>query len=336
MRGGQWQVLLLMEALARRGHQQELLAPRGAPLLARAAGGGLAASALRPGWRLPAADLVHAHDAGAHTLAALRRAAPLVVSRRVAFPVRRGPLSRWKYARAARYIAVSQYVARELRSSGIPGERIDVIYDGVRLPPLERAAELRAEYRRRSAIPPEAFVAGTLAALREKPYVPLLEAVLDKPVEMLIATADLPEGRRLDSSAMPNVHFFRPEQDVSPFLFALDAFVYLSESEGLGSAALLAMAHGLPVIASDAGGLPEIVRDGETGLLIDNSTEELRAALERLLARPEQAAALGRQGRALVERCASDDIMAEQTEQTYQKAVQGPTSKVQSRSGPGV
>jgi glycosyltransferase involved in cell wall biosynthesis len=135
---------------------------------------------------------------------------------------------------------------------------------------------------------------------------------------------------------MPNVHFFRPEQDVSPFLFALDAFVYLSESEGLGSAALLAMAHGLPVIASDAGGLPEIVRDGETGLLIDNSTEELRAALERLLARPEQAAALGRQGRALVERCASDDIMAEQTEQTYQKAVQGPTSKVQSRSGPGV
>ena len=56
------------------------------------------------------ADIVHAHDARAHTLAAIAARAPFVVSRRVAFPVKRSLLSQWKYRQAKRYLAVSQFV----------------------------------------------------------------------------------------------------------------------------------------------------------------------------------------------------------------------------------
>ena len=77
-------------------------------------------------------DLIHAHDARSHTLAALIPGARLIVSRRVAFPVK----SRWKYTRAGRYIAVSEHVKSVLTAAGIAPEKIDVVYDGV--PLLER------------------------------------------------------------------------------------------------------------------------------------------------------------------------------------------------------
>ena len=120
MRGGQWQALYLCEGLAARGHAVVLLARE--PLRRAAAARGIDA---RPwgamGW--PAADIVHAHDARSHTTAALAARAPLVVSRRVAFPVRRGPLSAWKYRRAAHYIAVSEFVRRRLLEAGVPQDR---------------------------------------------------------------------------------------------------------------------------------------------------------------------------------------------------------------------
>src|SRR5580658_8040168 len=113
MRGGQHQVLLLMRALERRGHRQLLLARPGSPLVKEF-------GAVPLGARLPAGfDIIHAHDSAAHTRALTSRL-PLVVARRVAFPVKRGILSQWKYRRASHYIAVSNFVAGELQRAGIP------------------------------------------------------------------------------------------------------------------------------------------------------------------------------------------------------------------------
>src|SRR5205814_749675 len=78
-------------------------------------------------------DVVHAHDARAHTLASLAPT-PFVVSRRVAFPLKRTPVSRFKYARPACFLAVSQYVGDVLVEAGIPPGKIAVVYDGVPLP----------------------------------------------------------------------------------------------------------------------------------------------------------------------------------------------------------
>lgn len=318
MRGGQWQLLLLAQALRRRGHEQEILASAGCPLLERARRAGLAARPLRWRWRLPKADVVHAHDARGHTLAALKGGKPLVVSRRVAFPIGRGWLSRWKYARADHYIAVSRCVARELALAGAPAEKITVVYDGVPLPDSARAVDLRADFRHGLDLRADDFVAGAITALQEKPITPLLEAAGRQPrLRVLIASSDTRTA--LSGEYPDNVRFLQPESDISPLLFSLDVFVHLSESEGLGSAALLAMAHGIPVIASNVGGLPEIVRPGETGWLVRNTAEEVGTALEAAFADPVRRMEMGRRGRQFVEAQATDDIMAARTETVYRE-----------------
>ena len=137
MHGGQWQALYLVERLS----DAVLLARAGSPLYAEAARRKLNVRALS--FRALAmaareADLVHVHDARAHTLAAIAGVAPLVVSRRVAFPVKRGFFSLWKYARAALYLAVSKYVVARLMDAGIRGAKIQVVHDGVPLPEPSR------------------------------------------------------------------------------------------------------------------------------------------------------------------------------------------------------
>ena len=137
MRGGQWQALHLMRGLREQGVETRLLAREGTMLLAEAALLGMEVSTFSR-LRLRAwsrwASLVHVHDAKAHYEAALLSRVPIVVSRRVAFPIRRGLLSRWKYSRAALYLAVSRAVARELEAAGVPAAKIRVVYDAVPVP----------------------------------------------------------------------------------------------------------------------------------------------------------------------------------------------------------
>src|SRR5512143_3960219 len=133
MRGGQWQAVYLVERLS----GAVLLARAGSPLFQEAARRKLDVRALS--FRALAAavkstDLVHVHDARSHTLAAVAGGAPLVVSRRVAFPVKRGFFSLWKYARASLYLAVSKYVAARLMEAGVRGAKIRVVHDGIPLP----------------------------------------------------------------------------------------------------------------------------------------------------------------------------------------------------------
>jgi len=275
MRGGQRQVLLLMRALERRGYRQLLLACRDSPLVK-------AAGATPLGTRLPSGfDLIHAHDATAHTRALTSRL-PLVVSRRVAFPVKQGLLSRWKYARATHYIAVSNFVAGELRRAGVPAAKITVIYDGVELPEPP-APRTHAGFR-----------FGFIHAAPEKPQHLFEEAAGDR-------------GVILQPSRLP------------ADLAMVDALVYLSNSEGLGSGILLAMAYGLPVIASNVGGIPEIVADGRTGLLVENNVAAIRAALDTLTRDPARARTMGAAGRDWVASHATDAIMAERTEAVYRQ-----------------
>jgi glycosyltransferase involved in cell wall biosynthesis len=78
-------------------------------------------------------------------------------------------------------------------------------------------------------------------------------------------------------------------------------FVYITHSEGLGSGALLAMSAGVPVVASRVGGLPEIIRHGENGLLVENRAEAIAAAIRQLLDDPPWARRLALAGRHTVE-----------------------------------
>src|SRR3989442_1604702 len=138
LRGGQRQLLLLAKGLKKRGHVQVILARLNGTLYEECLRRKLPVMPIGPAriaLEARQADLIHAHDARSHTLAALVAAGrPLIVSRRVAFPVRTGPASRWKYERASRFLAVSEFVKQCLMEAGVPCEKISVVYDGVELP----------------------------------------------------------------------------------------------------------------------------------------------------------------------------------------------------------
>ena len=120
------------------------------------------------------------------------------------------------------------------------------------------------------------------------------------------------------------MRIMRMGEDAGPFLAALDIFIYLSKLEGLGSAILLAMAHGLAVLANRVGGIPEIVRHQETGLLAAPVPgPELIQAARQLIDSPELRHRLGAAARKFVLAHATCDRMAAQTVAVYEELLQG-------------
>ncbi len=284
MRGGQWQALRLAQGLASAGHSVTFLSPRGSPCFEEARKSGLAVQALsalsvrRTGRQ---ADLIHAHDARSHTLAALVGGAPLIVSRRVGFPIQ-GGLSRWKYARARHFIAVSNYVKSVLIESGVAAEKISVVYDGV---PLLTPAMSNGNIIAPASVDPQKGTALAVEAARLAGATAYLSSNLE---------SDLPGS---------------------------SVFVYLTRAEGLGSAILLAMSAGVPVVASRIGGIPEIVVDGETGLLAPNDAAQIAAAILRLRQDPAFSTRLAERARQNVEERFSIKAMIDGTMRTYNRVL---------------
>ncbi len=231
------------------------------------------------------ASIVHAHDARAHTLAALASRRRFVVSRRVSFPVRRSLASFWKYRRAARFVAVSHFVARELQAAGIPKERIDVVYDAV--PAIE---------------PLEQWQPGDPA--------------------VALASTDPQKGRDLtqkacDLAGIPVIF----SDDLENDLRRASIFVYITRTEGLGSAALLAMAMGVPVVASSVGGLKELFANGVSGMLVNNNPPEIARAMRKVLEEPALAESLIANGKRRTEACFTPEHLVRGTLASYERAL---------------
>lgn len=243
MRGGQWQTFYLAEGLREHGHQVRLLANHGSHLwdMTRKAGfdvrqAGLITFFTMSNW----ADVIHVQDARTHTEAALAARKPFLVSRRVAFPVQDTWVSRKKYAKAAGYLAVSNYVAKELKRAGVPPEKIRVVPDGV------------------PDVTPARYAQHVTGLASEDP---------GKLNDLMRASA-----RRAGL----------PIQLPVSLLEAVESgilFLYLSKMEGLGSAALYAMAAGLPVVASRVGGLAETIDEGFSGILVPNDASAVAEAI---------------------------------------------------------
>lgn len=288
MRGGQIQVIMLLNGLRDAGHDCVLLARESAPLWEHARNAGVStfpANLTELWFRSKNVDLVHAHDARAHTMAAIASRVPFVVSRRVAFPVKRSFGSKWKYGRAARFLAVSKFVASELGRADVPVEKIDVVYDGVEI------AQSTAEWD------------------------PTRPAVA-------LASADPQKGRTSVERAahiagIPIIF----SADLKRDLLKASMFVYISQSEGLGSAALLAMSMGVPVIASRVGGLTEVFEDGISGLFVSNKAEDIAAAMRTLRENPALAATLIKGGRECVAEKFSKDRLIGATVDSYMRTL---------------
>ena len=227
------------------------------------------------------ADLVHAHWLPAG-LVALLTGKPFVVQlwgTDVALAQRAPWLARPILRRARAVVATSKALADAARDLG--AREATVIPTGVEIPPEPGPP----------AEPPHVLFAGRLSP--------------EKGIEdFLVATEGLPRvivgGGPIE---VPEAVGFVPPSEVAPYYGRAAVVCTPSRREGVGLAAREAMAHGRPVVATAVGGLPEAVRDGETGLLVPpRDPAALRAGIERLLGDSELRARLGTAARRYAER----------------------------------
>jgi glycosyltransferase involved in cell wall biosynthesis len=324
-RGGQAQILLLAEGLARRGVSNVLLAPPG-PLLQRARSRGLETESWRSAGdfdlfalaravsllRERTVDVVHCHSARAHALgvpaARLAGARAVIVSRRVAEAVAGHPLSALKYRLPVdRYLCVSRAVMGTLQGAGVPEGKLALVPSGVSLSPpalTEGPPSLRALI----GAPESAPVVVTPAALTpEKRHEDLLEAaraVLQQvPEARFVWLGEGPRRAALeqlrDQLGLAQRVFllgFRP--DARALMAQCTVAALASDLEGIATALIEAQADGVPVVATRVGGIPEVVQDGVSGRLVPaRDPSALAAALIEVLTQPERARAWSGQAR---------------------------------------
>jgi glycosyltransferase involved in cell wall biosynthesis len=346
-RGGQHQALLLLQGLRERGHAPELIAIRdsllasrakeiGAPVHPAAAGRRrlMAALQIRALVHEHQIDLIHANEPHALTSAWLARAhhsVPIVASRRIALPLSRSPFSLARYRAAAWVIAISHFVEQSVIQSGLPRDRVSVIYDGVEIP-AEISGAQRESARAQLGIARGIPCLGNVAAfVQEKGHALLLAAFAKLrgqfPECLLLLRGEGPELASLQSLARKlqvdgAVKFLPSSTDIETVFAAMDLFAFPSHEEPLGSALVAAMAHGLPIVAIARGGIPEAVEDGKNGLLMkDLDPESFSNALARLVAHPDEASRLGKAARETAVARFSANQMVEETLSQYKLLV---------------
>ncbi|MHB2026454.1 MAG: glycosyltransferase [Elusimicrobiota bacterium] len=273
-----------------------------------------AAIALRKAARKARRPIFHAHTAhaaGAAVLAKLLGGPPVIAHRRVDFPLR-GRLSRiFKYGQVQRVICVSDAIRKILIADGMPEKKLAVVHDAV--PCSEKEARMmglaaqsfapvspqdRDALRRPLAddyhVNPESFWIGNLAALvPHKDHDTLIAAAFivlsKKPNTVFLIAGEGPLQNRLleqirRMGLVGKVLLLGQRSDSTALIKSLDLFVLSSWGEGMGSVILEAMACGVPVAATTAGGIPEITQNGKTGILSPpKNPEALAAAILRLM-----------------------------------------------------
>ncbi len=354
-RGGQHQVLLTVTGLSELGHPAVLVAQASGELTRRATEG-LRTVALNPGgefdlqagWQLYrilrsyAPEVVHVHDPMGVALMAMAlkfqprlRPRPLIVaSRRVDFHLKKNAFSRWKYRHIDVFIAVSKVIARILVEDGIPADRIEVVHDGVPIGTIDKTEA--ADVHKELWLPHGAPVIGNVAALVPHKGQKDLIAAAAKVVRaipdarfVILGDGELRPAldQQIRSLGLERHVFlagFRP--DALALQKSFDIFVMSSITEGLGSSMLDAMACGTPVVGTRAGGIPEAIEHGRTGLLVaPHHPDELAAAIVRLLKDPALRASLGTAARAHVESAFSVDHMVDGTLAVYKSRLAART-----------
>ncbi len=346
-RGGQSQALLTLSGLRERGHEVELLAARDSPLANRVSEAGItvhqvprfglrgwAARGMRSLIASKRFELVHLNEPHALTAAWLARAhtrLPLLLSRRIGFPLQKNAVSQARYRAVERFVANSKDVAQSLIESGIAAERISIVNEGVEIFPL-RIPEQRSGARRHWGVRENEFLFGCVSVLvPEKGQRHLIEALplvraLHPEVRLLLAgdgacRAELEAlAKRLAQTEA--VLFPGFVKDVAQVYAALDAFVFPSEFEGLGTALQAAMAAGLPCISTKRGALGEVIDSERTALVAEPNGREFAVMMLRLINDEGLRKKLSEAGRSEVKQRFSAGRMVENTIRVYEDVLE--------------
>jgi glycosyltransferase involved in cell wall biosynthesis len=206
-----------------------------------------------------------------------------------------------------RVCVVSADLQRHMAAEGFAADGVEVVPNGIDpgTLPDDRA---RREARQLLGVGDEAFVIGTVGRLDPVKDLPtLVEAFASvrqaRPGARLVIVGDGPARAELErlAGAAPDIRLLGHRSDVRRLLPGFDVYASSSVFEGVSLTILEAMATGCPVVATRVGGTPEVVVDGDTGLLVESrSPSALAGALARVAAAPGLAAALGQAGRTRV------------------------------------
>jgi len=339
-RGGQEQLFSLMLGIRDRQHQVWLAAPSDSPLSSKAQQSGIEAycfgqrSELSPWaffqlWKILGKqdfDIIHLNTPRPLVvggLGAKLRGIPMrVCSRRVNFPLN-SPLSRLKYNwMQESVVTVSVSIRRTLIEGGVSPDLIKVIYEGVDLDWVD-SQQLPDPDPVNSGL-----VVGTVAYLSpEKGHRTLLEAaarVLSRVPDVhfiLVGSGELMsslKARVEELGIQKNVTFTGFRDDSEALMKQFDVFCLPSVSEGLSSAILVAMASSVPVVATQVGGIPELVIDGETGILVPpGDVAQLVDGLCKILESSQLREKMGCAGRQRIEERFTLERKLNETEKLY-------------------
>lgn len=345
-RGGQQQVLYLAERLT--DYDNIIACPPQSPLAERAKATGLkvcsvqmhgewdfiAAYRLKRIIRENSVRIVHLHSPHAHALGLLAARSAgnckVVISRRVDFHIRKNILSRVKYSNVDKTMAISERVKEVLVADGLPEEKVDVVYSGV---DIERFQNVKGDYLiSELGLNKDKLCIGNIAALAwHKDHRTLLEAariVVDElPRVIFLIVGDGPLRREIEIlikklNLEEDVKLFGFREDIPEILSILDLFVLSSTWEGLGTSLLDAFASKVPVVATNVGGIPEIVKDRVNGILVPpKNPDALARAIISLLKNRDFACQIAEEGFRLVKEKFSVDRMVEQTKKIYDRLV---------------
>jgi glycosyltransferase involved in cell wall biosynthesis len=267
---------------------------------------------------------------------------PLVVSRRVDFHLRHNSFSRWKHRQVDCFIAASEAIRKMLVSDGVPEERTVTVHEGIDVDHVLAAPPV--DVHQAFFLPHGAPVVGNIAALvPHKGQRHLIEAahlVVQKIPDtrfVILGEGELREAlERLIKEYHLEKHVLLPgfRTDVLGCLKKFDLFAMSSVTEGLGTSLLDSMACSRAIVATTAGGIPEVVEDGVTGLLVpprDHSS--LADALLALLGDSRRRQAMGEAGFARVREKFTVERMIAATAAVYAR-VAGTPHAVDTESQP--
>jgi glycosyltransferase involved in cell wall biosynthesis len=239
------------------------------------------------------ADLVHTHLVHADVYGALG-ARVLVSTKHNDDPFRAGVfryVERALARRASRIIAITHALARfQVERVGLPREKVEVIHYGLDAPPAAWGTNPPDD------VPQDAPVLLAVCRLEPQKGVDVaICAVEEIPDAHLVVLGEGPQRRELEDLAGDRVHLLGRVPDVTAWLRRADVLVHPVRWEGFGLALLEAMLASLPVVATRVSSIPEIVVDGETGLLVrPDDARALATALNRVLDDPGDYGAAGR------------------------------------------
>jgi glycosyltransferase involved in cell wall biosynthesis len=230
-----------------------------------------------------------------------------------------------------RVITVSeQNRQNHLALSGAPASQVSTLYNGIDLSDflkLDRQNE-RTSVRKEMGIPVDANLLTTVAVLRPQKGIQFMIQALPKVLNSFPNTYYLVVGSGSFQSALieevkqvginDRVIFAGMRKDVARLLTASDLFVLPTLTEALPTVLAEAMAAKLPIVASEVGGVPEMVSDGENGCLVEpEDVDGLANICSYLLNHPEQCAAMGAEGWKIVDQKFNIERQVDQLSKLY-------------------